>query len=174
MFDAPTINPNKRRLQDATLPRTDRAGRAKIDVIVLVAVLGLLAALIVPAVLSSRERGRTRTCANYMRMLGLAAITYENSKRRFPGFLDTLTFQTPVLDAEGRLHATLPVGWPVMLLPNLDSNDYWRRWKDGDADFPGTWLNVDNNKEWIEAFKMQPYLHCPSDGPYSVGGNKLS
>jgi len=162
VFNAHMKSPDKRRRQAATSARADRPGLTKVEVVVIVAVLGMFAALIVPALQDSGPAPRVM-CMNNMRQLGMAIIIYENSYHAYPGYLNTQRFNTPVLDADGTLHATWPVGWPVTILAQLDRSDLARRWQRGDADGAGTWLDLENNKLLMEAVWSQEYLHCPSD-----------
>lgn len=55
-----------------------------VEVLVVVAVVGLLAALLLPAVQAARESARRITCANHLRQIGLAIINYEHSHRAYP------------------------------------------------------------------------------------------
>lgn len=62
-----------------------RAGVTLIEVLVVVVVVGLLAALIVPAVQSAREASRRSQCAGNLRQLGLALAAYSGVYGSFPG-----------------------------------------------------------------------------------------
>lgn len=85
----------------------DSAKRQKgftlIEVLVVFAIIGLLIAILLPAVQAAREAGRRASCSNNMRQLGLATNTYASMHSVLP------------LGSNGRqysLHA--------MLLPNLE------------------------------------------------------
>jgi prepilin-type N-terminal cleavage/methylation domain-containing protein len=60
-------------------------GFTVVELLVSIAVVGLLLALLVPAVQQSRAVARRTECANHLRQLGLAAQNYESTHRRFPG-----------------------------------------------------------------------------------------
>ena len=61
-----------------------RAGFTLIEVLVVIAIMGLLMALILPAVQRSREAARNTECRNKMKNLGLTCLTFHDSYGYFP------------------------------------------------------------------------------------------
>lgn len=61
-----------------------RSGFTLIEVLVVLAVIGILVALLVPAVQHARESARMTECRNRLHQLGLALHNYESSHNVFP------------------------------------------------------------------------------------------
>ena len=73
-------------------------GFTLIELLVVIAIVGILAGLLIPAVLFGKFKGRVTTCTNNYRQLALAAAMYagDDSKGRLPSFeLPTESSQQP-------------------------------------------------------------------------------
>ncbi|TWT57523.1 Type II secretion system protein G precursor [Thalassoglobus neptunius] len=66
------------------MTRRKRAGFNLVELMVVIAVVGILVALILPAVQSSRETARRLRCQSHLKQIGLAVHHYEASHRVFP------------------------------------------------------------------------------------------
>jgi len=64
--------------------RPRRAGLTLIEIVIVVIVIGILAAILLPAIGSVRESAHRITCMNQMRQLGLGLQNYESRHSRFP------------------------------------------------------------------------------------------
>jgi prepilin-type N-terminal cleavage/methylation domain-containing protein len=55
-----------------------------VEVLVVIAILGVLVALLLPAVQSAREAARRTQCANNIKQLSVGLMNHESAQRRFP------------------------------------------------------------------------------------------
>lgn len=61
-----------------------RGGFTLLELVIVIAVIGLLVSLILPAVQQARETARRATCQNHLRQLAVAMTSHESQQRRFP------------------------------------------------------------------------------------------
>jgi prepilin-type processing-associated H-X9-DG protein len=81
---------------------------------VVIAIIGILVALLLPAIQAAREAARRSQCKNNLKQIGLALQNFESSRRAFPpGFVSN----APATNDEG----TGPGwGWGAQILPYLE------------------------------------------------------
>lgn len=87
---------------------TIRRGMTLIELMVVVAIIGVLVAMLLPAVQSARESARGAMCKNNMRQIGLAILQ----------FCDTHHGEFPQWS-----HTDPAVSWIYTLAPNMESVD---------------------------------------------------
>src|SRR5215467_7441418 len=89
-----------------------------VELLVVITIIGMLVALLLPAVNNAREAGRQATCQNNQRNLGQALQEFVTAKDYFPGYRERLSITSGTLQGK-----QIVVGWQVMLLPNLGKTD---------------------------------------------------
>src|ERR1700722_4841812 len=89
-----------------------------IELLVSIAIIGVLVALLLPAVQSSRAAARRTVCKNNLRQLGLALHLYHETHRCFPAGSYVMGSAFPMQTGWG---------WGAMLLPQLEQNALYRQ-----------------------------------------------
>ena len=109
-----------------------------VELLVVIAIIGLLVGLLLPAIQTAREAGRRATCINQQKNVGLALLTYENSRNAFPGWRNKMVFG----DIEGQ------ASWVMTILSYLEMTSLYDRLRSNDI----TWNEI----------PTIPVLYCPS------------
>lgn len=55
-----------------------------VELLMVIAIIGLLVGLLLPAIQAAREAARKMSCSNNVKQLGLATLNYESAFKRFP------------------------------------------------------------------------------------------
>src|SRR5690349_17769095 len=69
------------------LTRRRRTAFSLVELLVVVAIIGVLVALILPAVQAAREAARRLSCSNNLRQIGLGLQNFESATKVFPSSL---------------------------------------------------------------------------------------
>ena len=143
----------------------DRAtGFTLVELLVVIGIVGILVALLLPAIQSVRESSRRMACSSQLRQLGLAAHNFHDVQKSFPpGYLGPLP-QAP-LPPKGPAYGQ-SVGVIVFLMPFLELDSQHRRI---DTSLrvrkqTSSWWN--SPVTWEIAQMKLPDFVCPSDDPY--------
>jgi len=139
-----------------------RSGLTQIELLVALSVIGILVALLIPAVQSAREASRRVQCQSRLHDLGRAFNSFESARLAFP------SGQEPSVDklGLGRLYSTSFFSPHVQLLPYLDQAALYSQLNTSfDLAF-----YFDPELSPSAAKKDVPVFRCPSD-PEAVGTN---
>jgi prepilin-type N-terminal cleavage/methylation domain-containing protein/prepilin-type processing-associated H-X9-DG protein len=125
-----------------------------VELLVVMAVIGMLVGLLLPAVQAARESAARSQCSNNLKQIGLALHAYHDSKHVFPpGYVDRNT--NPNVTPDGDLGPGW--GWASMLLPNIEQGNVFDQINFNQA--VGSGVNA------VVSQRNLPIFQCPSD-PY--------
>lgn len=114
-----------------------------VELLVVITIIGMLVALLLPAVQMARAAARTAQCANNLRQVGIAVINYETEKQKYPGYLQPIkrsaalyatidfngtalsesTLQNSAGSGNDRLQSRF--SWAAMIAPGIERQDMW-------------------------------------------------
>ena len=140
------------------------AGFTLVELLVVITIIGMLVALLLPAVNAARGRAMMTQCANNQRNLGLAMLNFESTKGNFPGYvqpvkrsnsnyvtltgtgMDNFTYHSSS-DNQAKSRGGSRVSWAARILPQLERQDLWDRIVDGNFNDP-----IQNKLKPVEVF----------------------
>jgi hypothetical protein len=118
--------------------------------LVVIAIIGVLVALLLPAVQAAREAARRVSCLNNVTQLGLSLHNYEFHNETLPPGVTNP--DGPIRNEAQGVH----VSWIVKVLPYLEQNALYRK-------FDQSLGAYDPANAEVRAVEIRP-LECPSDG----------
>ncbi len=135
-------------------------GFTLLELMVVMAVIGMLVALLLPAVQSMRESARTLQCKNQMHQIGLALHSFESQQQSLPAGNDA---------ANDFQHS-----WCTRILPYLDQASLYHRydwskpWNDTSVAPGGSNFDVTHRNVIVFNCPSEP---SPVSGETDYGGN---
>ena len=121
-------------------------GFTLVELLVVITIIGLLMALLLPAVSMVREDARQTKCLSNQKQIGEAIFQYNQARNHLPGVLNQL-------EAGGKPYS---YSWVEALFPYLDRSDMWQQISNGNA----AQIQTMQVKETI--CPNDPYMAVPS------------
>lgn len=99
-----------------------RAGFTMLELLIVITIIGILVAMLSPAIEASREAARKTQCKNNLRQLGLAATYHLNASGYFPSGGWGFRWAG---DPDRGFGASQPGGWIYSVLPYVEEKALW-------------------------------------------------
>jgi prepilin-type processing-associated H-X9-DG protein len=125
-----------------------------VELLVVMAIIGVLVAMLLPAVQAAREAARRAECQNHLRQIGIALYLFHDTHGRLPiGCTDK---RVPRTNPNGRQFA-----WSADILPHLEEEPLWKQ-----VDFSAPYDSAANG---VVAAKIINVYLCPSTARLAAG-----
>jgi prepilin-type N-terminal cleavage/methylation domain-containing protein/prepilin-type processing-associated H-X9-DG protein len=93
-----------------------RSGFTLVELLAVIAIIGILIALLLPAIQAAREAARRAQCTNHLKQIGLALQTYHDSQKSFPMGRERTDQRA--------------VSWAFRLLPEIEESSIYTAFDD--------------------------------------------
>lgn len=143
-------------------PRALRLGLTLVELIVALAIIGILIALLLPAIQAAREAARRTQCANNLKQMALAMLMYESANAQFPASSTQkeLSATAPAPGSSNKDGKGAGFSFLVAVLPYLEQQALYEK-----VNFKSWPYDGSDDHKLVAAVRMIVY-RCPSDaGP---------
>ena len=148
-------------------PISGRSGFTLIELLVVISIIGVLIALLLPAVQAAREAARRAQCTNNLKQVGLALHQYHSSMNTFP--MGAVTFASYLVSPNcvttpGVAHKRKNHTMFALILPFLEQQNVYNaiNFQFGTNDLEGSVHAGATNYTGL-ATRVDSYI-CPTDG----------
>jgi prepilin-type N-terminal cleavage/methylation domain-containing protein len=147
-----------------TFPRDRAQGFTLIELLVVIAIIAILAAILLPALATSKEKAKAIQCLNNARQIGLATMTYT---------VDSSDCYPCGVDIKNDITWSDPTAWHILLLPYLGGNT-----NSGSgsyicpSDRAGSGVSYPVPPNWIkfqEDYRANKYIFRATNGASNLG-----
>ena len=115
--------------------RVKHAAFTLVELLVVITIIGILIALLLPAVQAAREAARRMQCTNQLKQIGLALHNYAYGSKVFPPGLIDGNLPAPSAPHDVWTSANSPIGlnkhgtsWMLRILPYIEQTALFKQW----------------------------------------------
>lgn len=141
-------------------------GMTLVELLVTIAIIGMLAGLLLPAMSAARESARRGSCMHNISQVAKAITAFDADKSHLPGWRDTVDDYTKVKAASEGTRPQACVSWTVKILPFIDQREVFDWYETHSGTSGGS---VDD----VAKKKLSIYV-CPSTGSTKDNRSPLS
>lgn len=140
-------------------------GFTLVELLVVITIVGILIALLLPAVQAAREAARRTQCSNNMKQIGVGLHNFESQNGSFPPGIPARVRGSYDYALNGGYEWTYFLHF---LLPYVEQNAYYVALRGPRFDIGNPWGGTENQWPTLVNRIGLPALICPSD---ALGGN---
>ena len=130
--------------------RQKSAGFTLVELLVVITIIGILIALLLPAVQAAREAARRMQCQNNLKQIGLALLNYEANNKTFPpGGLPST-------------NGTWGTSWWLRILSYAEGGNIGDRYDYNESGWLGTSSSVNQTNVALLNNQQFSFMYCPS------------
>lgn len=137
---------------------SNRKGFTLVELLVVITIIGILIALLLPAVQAAREAARRSQCTNNLKQIGLAILNYEATHHCLPV---SVAHVNTIINAGNAVRSGM--SWVVATLPYIENQGLFDALDLRGAAPSGQGIMNSSNAPYIK--RTIPALMCPSDSP---------
>jgi len=145
---------------------SNRLGFTLVELLVVISIIGMLAALLMPAIQAARETARRAQCVSNQRQVSFALLNHEMTRKAFPPLRAPLkpgqypSFYFGNIPSQISDPVYTELTWVGFLLPFMEQNTAWAQ------------INSGNTEDALYDFVI-PVMQCKSSGIVS-GESRIS